>query len=492
MTPPGPSEDETLRAYGYDQRLDRSIGRFASFCIGFSVISATTAVYSGFGLGLLKAGPAFVWTFPIAVAVFLIWAVIAGDLASKIPLSGYAYQWTSRLVGPTLGWFTGYAGLIGFTSGFTGIAYTLAAYLSGLFGVSFTLYQQLAVTAGVILLCVLINVYGVRFATRLNNIGVSLEFTVTIGATALVAAIVAFSGDMQPLSYLVSTGDVTSSPFVWAWLASSLGCIFGLLGVEAAADVAEETKDARKIIPRTMFYALGASAVVEFVMYVVFLLCIKDPETVLASGAPIETIMSEQISPVFSKIVVAVALTNILVCVLANMLVATRLLYAMARDNMTPFADRLSAVSSRHKTPSAAVWTTGGISLVFLLTSLLSPTAFAYIIGMCTLGYFTVYILTTAGLMVADRRGTFPEPTPDTFDLGSRRRAVHRVGMLCFVIIALAMLLLPDYRANSIAFAVVMALGLFWWALRLRGRLALGDAGPAFAQRRIQREPVRD
>src|SRR3954464_12644768 len=161
MTTPSRSEDEALEAYGYDQRLDRSIGRFASFCIGFSVISATTAVYSGFGLGLLKAGPAFVWTFPIAVVVFFIWALIAGDLASKIPLSGYAYQWTSRLVGPTLGWFTGYAGLIGFISGFTGIAYTLAAYLSGLFGVSFTLYQQLGVTAGVILLCVLINVFGV-------------------------------------------------------------------------------------------------------------------------------------------------------------------------------------------------------------------------------------------------------------------------------------------------------------------------------------------
>jgi amino acid transporter len=185
-----------------------------------------------------------------------------------------------------------------------------------------------------------------------------------------------------------------------------------------------------------------------------------------------------------------VALTNILVCVLANMLVATRLLYAMARDNMTPFAGRLSAVSPRHKTPSAAVWTTGGISMVFLLTSLLSPTAFAYIIGMCTLGYFTVYILTTAGLMVADRRGTFPERTPDTFDLGSRRRAIHGVGMTCFVIIALAMLLLPDYRANAIAFAVIMALGLLWWALRLRGRLALGDAGPAFAQLRVHRESV--
>jgi amino acid transporter len=44
----------------------------------------------------------------------------------------------------------------------------------------------------VVFLCVLINIYGVRFATMVNNIGVSLELVITVGATALVA-IIAFS-----------------------------------------------------------------------------------------------------------------------------------------------------------------------------------------------------------------------------------------------------------------------------------------------------------
>jgi len=44
VPPPANSEDEKLAQFGYTQKLDRSVGRLASFAIGFATISATTAV----------------------------------------------------------------------------------------------------------------------------------------------------------------------------------------------------------------------------------------------------------------------------------------------------------------------------------------------------------------------------------------------------------------------------------------------------------------
>lgn len=172
-------EDRQLGELGYTQRLSRSVGGVSSFFLGFSVISATTAVFSGFGFGLGTAGPAFVWTFPIAVGIFFVWALIAADLVGKLPLAGYAYQWTSRSVHPSLGWFTGYAGAVGFISGFTGVAFVMAGYIGGLLGVEMSTPGQIIAIA-VVLLCVVINVYGVRLATMLNNIGVALELVVTV------------------------------------------------------------------------------------------------------------------------------------------------------------------------------------------------------------------------------------------------------------------------------------------------------------------------
>ncbi len=486
-------EDTKLREFGYTQKLDRSVSRLASFCLGFAVISATTAVYSGFGFGLATAGPAFVWTFPIAALIFFVWAVIAGDLASKIPLSGYAYQWTSRLVGPTLGWFTGWSALVGFISGFTGVAYVMASYLADLIGLTLTTTSQIWITVAIVLVCVLVNSYGVRLATALNNIGVGLEIVVTVAATLFVAVVALLaSSDHQNVEFLFTKGDTFASPYATAWLTSSLACIFGLLGVEAAADIAEETRDARKVIPRTMLYALGAASAVEFFMYVVYLLAIKDPAQIGASATPIADIMGQQVSSRFADVVIALALTNIFVCVLANMLVATRLLYAMARDNMVPGARFLSHVSPGHRAPSAAVWTTGGVSLLLLMSAFASEQAFAYILGMSALGYFGAYVLTTSGLIHATRSGRFPAPTPDTFDLGRLRTPVHIVGLVLFSAVAAALLFLPDFRANGRVFIAVMVVAALWWGLVLRGRIKRGEAGPAPALSSVEEPPTAD
>ena len=159
----------------------------------------------------------------------------------------------------------------------------------------------------------MINIYGVRFATMVNNIGVSLELVITLGATILVA-IIAFSAPdhHQSISVLFTGGEAGNhGNYALAWLTAALGPFFGLIGVEAGADVAEETKNSRHVIPRTMFYALATSIVIELLMYVVYVLAIRDPARSRAiPSSPIEEIIHQQAGSVVTKIVIAVALTN--------------------------------------------------------------------------------------------------------------------------------------------------------------------------------------
>src|SRR6266436_1622527 len=157
VTPAAPMDDEDARLvkFGYTQRLDRSVGPLASFAIGFATISATTAVFTGFGGGYFTAGAPFVWTMLLAGAVFVVWAAIAADQTA-----------------------------------------------------------QILIAIGVMAVCALINLYGVRFATLVNNIGVSLELVVTVGATIMVG-IVAFAAPdhHQPLSVLF-TGGTSEGTYV--------------------------------------------------------------------------------------------------------------------------------------------------------------------------------------------------------------------------------------------------------------------------------------
>src|ERR1044072_9058609 len=162
---PANSEDAKLEQFGYTQKLDRSVGRLASVALGFATISATTAVFTGFGAGYFTAGGPFVWTLLLAGVVFALWAFIAADLTAKLPLAGYSYQWISRINGPDLAWFTGFIALMGWVCGMTGAGFLLSRYLGGLFGWSMSQSAQILLAIGVVLVCVLINIYGVRFAT---------------------------------------------------------------------------------------------------------------------------------------------------------------------------------------------------------------------------------------------------------------------------------------------------------------------------------------
>ena len=487
VTPAAPMDDEDARLaqFGYAQKLDRSVGRLASFAIGFATISATTAVFTGFGAGYFTAGAPFVWTLPLAGAVFVVWVVIAADLTAKIPLAGYAYQWTSRIHSSMLAWFTGVMALAGWVCGMTGVGFILSGYLGSLFGWSMSQTAQILVAIGVMAACMLVNLYGVRFATMVNNIGVSLELVITVGATILVA-IVAFSSpaNHQPVTVLFTGGTSEGhSAYILAWLAASLGPFFGLIGVEASADVAEETVNARRVIPRTMFYALATSIVIEFLMYVVYVLAIRDQDAVAAaSSAPIEEIITQQLGPVVTRIVVAVALTNVMACILANILVATRLTYSMARDNMLPFSHVWRHVSPSNRTPTYAVLGLFTLSTLLLLSALVSEKAFLLIIGLSSLAVFTTYVLQTIALIIGHRRGTIPAAEPGTFDLGRARMPIYVVGLICFTLVGVALIFLSQFAGNGYVFLGLVVLAAIWAATGLRKRLSSGDSGPDYAE----------
>ena len=87
---------------------------------------------------LEKSGTAGLWTWIISAFGCLLIAMIFADLAGRIPLAGYAYQWASRLTNPNLGWFVAVCGLIGFGVGAAGTAYGVTPYFLSEFGIETT------------------------------------------------------------------------------------------------------------------------------------------------------------------------------------------------------------------------------------------------------------------------------------------------------------------------------------------------------------------
>jgi len=184
MRPDGNDEGD-LEHFGYLQSLRRTLGPYGSFAIAFSMISITTAIFfllpSLFG----TAGAAGVWLWiPCAAGVFLIVLVYA-HLAARIPITGFAYQWNSRLINPHYGWFTGYTALLAFIAGTAATAVALASVFASDIWTSPThgdivLFASVAMAAAA-----LINIISIRAVSAVNNTGVFFEITGSVGAAAM-------------------------------------------------------------------------------------------------------------------------------------------------------------------------------------------------------------------------------------------------------------------------------------------------------------------
>ena len=91
--------------FGYRQELNRTMGRFSSFAISFSLISVLTGIFANFNFGYQAAGSWVVFTWLLVVCGQYLIARVMARLAVRFPISGYGYQWTTRLINPHFGYF---------------------------------------------------------------------------------------------------------------------------------------------------------------------------------------------------------------------------------------------------------------------------------------------------------------------------------------------------------------------------------------------------
>ncbi len=189
LAPSGP-EDAIVERAGYRPELRRSLKFFSMFAIAFSIISITTGIFLNYGFGLTYWGPASIWTWPIVGVGNTAIALVVAELGTRIPLAGYAYQWSARLVNPTYGWFVGFAGLLYMAVGGGAIMLEVASpLLLSEFGIDKPSARLvLSVAVLLMLLPVVINIISIQVAARVNNVAVFTEIigTVVFGVLLLV------------------------------------------------------------------------------------------------------------------------------------------------------------------------------------------------------------------------------------------------------------------------------------------------------------------
>jgi len=387
-------DERALNRFGYRQELNRTLGYFSSFALSFSVICITSGLFANYRDGLRAGGPAFIWTWLIVGAGQLLVALVFGQLARLIPLSGYAYQWTRELAGEQLAWWAGWMMILQFVTGMAGVAYALASYLVPFLGFSNSNWNIVAATVLTLVAAALINHFGIRLASIVNDSSVMAEIlgAVVIGFLLFGIAVVR---KVHPIGFLFShPGLPGGAAYLGPFLASSLMSVWTIGGFEAAANVAEETHMPEKRIPTAIILSEISATLLGLSALIGFTLAIPSLEAARNHPTPLLYIIGSY----FPNYVVAASLALITIaifaCVLANLTTLTRLVWAMARDGKLPASRFLARVSGR-KVPANAIWVVIPVTAVFTIWAQVE----VVIIAICTFAMYVTYGMVVSAVL---------------------------------------------------------------------------------------------
>ena len=448
-------EPQPLPPSGYAQELRRGVGSFSSFAAGFSFVSILTTVFQLFGLGFGFGGAAFFWTWPLVFAGQLLVALNFSQLAASWPISGAIFQWSSRLAGTTFGWFTGWVMIIAQILTVAVAAIAMQAVLPSLWDgfqivggpsadptLTSPTGAQNAVILGVILLAIttLVTILSVRLMAIATSVGVLVEI---IGVVVVVVALMLLPVRSPAVVFTTQGAAPTDSPYIWAWLASSLMAAYVLVGFDSAGELAEETHAPRKTIPKTIVRAVVVSGLGGALLIVATLVAAPSlTDGKLASGG-VAWVVTERLGPVLGRLILIAVVVAVFACTLAVQTSGSRMLYSMARERSLPFWRSLASVSPRTGTPIVASVVVGVGAALALAVNFGQSAIFTALSSLCIAMLYLAYLGVTGPMLVARlRRGGSGMPSGrdeagrPTFTLGrlgvplNILAVVYQVGMI--------------------------------------------------------------
>ena len=437
-------DDAHLRSLGIKPELRRTLGFLSNFAIAFSFISVSTGSYGNFGVGIGQAGPAFFWSWPIVIVGQFFVALVFAELASHFPVAGSIYQWSKRLSNRTLGWFTGWFYFWAQVVTVTAVAVIVAFVVDGIVAqdgfldspdptgltTMFTFISLLT-----LVITTVINAFGVRLLSLLNNIGVGTEI---LGMVVFALILLFFANHQSPSVLLDSAGSeaATGGHYLPAFALGMFMALFVVYGFDTAGTFGEETVDAGRQAPRGVLWSVVISGVVGTIFLLAVILAIPSiPDAMKegqAGGFPIATTIQATLTyEIFAGITVGevylfVILVSVFVCTLAIQGAATRMMFSMSRDRHLPLGSIWGRVNSTFKTPANAAIAVGVLAAIPILV--VGPLGgFTLSIAATGLIYLS-YLLCNIGVMVARLRG-WPR-TPAWFNLGRWGKLVNIIAIL--------------------------------------------------------------
>lgn len=325
---------------GQPVQLKRALGLGLLTLYGLGV-TIGAGIYVLIGAVAAKAGMFMPASFAVAALVVAFTAFSYAELGSRFPVSAGEAEYAMR--GFHARWL---ATIVGLLVAATGII--SAATIS--IGAASYLETYAALPRWFLIVCIVIVLGAIAIRGILESVALAAVFTLIEMAGLALAIIVGLNSAPQGVAALAPQMPPLDSA-IWAGIfGGSLLAFFAFVGFEDIANVAEEVKEPERTIPRAIMLTLAVTLVLYIAIAAVAVRSIP-MDALKTSSAPLALIFAKRPASLqlsFTAIAAFATLNGVLI----QMIMASRLLFGLARQGNLP--KELAHIYGPTQTPAIA------------------------------------------------------------------------------------------------------------------------------------------
>ncbi len=357
-------------------QLQRHLGLFQTTMYGIGLILGA-GIYALIGDAAGEAGNTVWISFSLAAIASVFTGLSYAELSSMYPKAAAEYSFVKNAFGSNfpafiVGWLTLFVAIVSASA----IALGFGGYFSNLFGP-----PVIFCAISVIIALSFVNFIGIRESSSMNIIFTLIE---AAGLGMIIWIGLTLFGDVS-IDYFDAPQGIPGifSAFTLAF--------FAYIGFENIANIAEEIRNPKKVLPRAIILAISITAII-YILVSVSAIRVLSWQELDASIAPLADVAKRALGPQAHIAIAAIALFATTNTVLIMLVSGSRILYGISNDKSLPSI--FSRIHSKRNTPWAAVLVIGFLSVLFTLAGDLSTVA-----NISVFGIIMVFILVNFSLI---------------------------------------------------------------------------------------------
>ena len=335
-------------------------------------------IYAIIGEAAALGGNMLWLSFIIAASIALLTGLSYAEFVSRFPDSGGSFEYIKQSLGSkaalVLSVLMIFTGIVAAAA----IAISFASYLNRLLNI-----PSWIIVIAIIGLMALFNIFGAKYSSHYNTVATII--TLLGLATIIIVCIPEFG-----------TTDLTNlTDFGWNGIfAGSALIFFSYVGFEDLVKMAEETKNAERIMPKGVLLS-GLAVLFIYVLIAISAVSVLDWNKLAQVDGPLAAVARTKLGTIGSTGLVIVALFATSKTILSNILGTSRLLYDVARDSDIEWLKKFTTISGIGNAPNYAIIAITIVAIGFGLLGNLKMVA-----SISNIFIFVVFALVNFSLLV--------------------------------------------------------------------------------------------